>query len=291
MIGNCKLYDSETTLRKSHIYPKFAVDYLKATGSKYLRTFAKPDLRMQDGIKRHLLGERAEQEFSKREKWFAEQIFIPYMKDGKKSFDYDENLYYFISSFLWRVLAIQLEHPNVKDKPVMHVLQDAFLEWKLFLRDGIYPRNFDRFYLMFTDRVLSHNLDIDGVDYYTSRALDFTIVTNDSLEFVAVYGKFLRFIFWGILRGGNEEHLAELKVHPVKGRINVPQQTQDSSTLSFLIKRMELVAQMPQVSDQQHEKIVKTIENDHEDFWESDAGRSILNDYQNLDKTTDSKIG
>ena len=36
MKGKCALYDIETELKLSHIIPKFAFDYLKRTGGKYL---------------------------------------------------------------------------------------------------------------------------------------------------------------------------------------------------------------------------------------------------------------
>lgn len=65
MKGICELYRIETELRESHIYPKFVIDYTKKTGSKYLRKFDNPNKRQQDGIKLHLLSEKAEQEFSK----------------------------------------------------------------------------------------------------------------------------------------------------------------------------------------------------------------------------------
>jgi len=87
MIGKCALYDNETELKLSHIIPKFAFDYMKKTGGKYLRTYENPDVRVQDGPKEYLLGEQAEQEFSKRERWFANNIFFPYMKDNKQEFD------------------------------------------------------------------------------------------------------------------------------------------------------------------------------------------------------------
>lgn len=74
MKGICKLYHLETELQESHIFPKFVINYTKKTGSKYLRSFIEPDKRMQDGIKKHLLGQDAEQDFSKREKWFAEKF-------------------------------------------------------------------------------------------------------------------------------------------------------------------------------------------------------------------------
>ena len=63
---------------KSHIYPKFIWDFLKDKGGSRFRSVHAPTKVMQDGEKDYLLGNRAEQMFSLREKWFAEHIFMPF---------------------------------------------------------------------------------------------------------------------------------------------------------------------------------------------------------------------
>ena len=79
MTGECALYKTYGELRESHVYPKFVVKHTKKTGSKFFRKFQNPNKREQDGIKLHLLSHKAEREFGKREKWFAENIFVPYL--------------------------------------------------------------------------------------------------------------------------------------------------------------------------------------------------------------------
>lgn len=200
MKGICKLYEVEAELRESHVYPKFVVDYLKKTGSNYLRRVTEPNRRLQDAMKPRLLSNRAEQEFSKREKWFAEHVFLPYLEQNAKSLPYNENLYYFALSFLWRLLVVNLSHPAIIHQPFYPLLQEAELEWRLFLRDFIFPTVHPKVYLFFTDRIKSHNVPVQGLDHYVTRTLDSTIVFNEEGTFVAVYGKFLRFVFWGVLK-------------------------------------------------------------------------------------------
>lgn len=156
MKGNCKLYDIYTELRESHIYPKFVIDYFKVTGSKYLRRFVEPNKRMQDGIKKHLLSHDAERKFSLSEKWFSENIFKSYQENLSFSFEYDENLYYFSISFLWRVLLLNLDYDGIISAPFFDTICKAQTDWKLFLRDYQYPE-FDRIYIFLTDRVTFHN--------------------------------------------------------------------------------------------------------------------------------------
>jgi hypothetical protein len=282
MEGKCALYDIETQLRESHLYPKFVINYLKDSGSTYFRNYIVPNKRLQDGPKKYLLSEQAEQDFSLKEKWFAENIFRAYTDDDQKSFNYDENLYYFTASFLWRVLLFNINHPNIVSKPYINLLKEAAEEWKLFLIDSIYPSNFNRFYLFFSGRLKSHNLNVENVDYYLSRALDSTIVSTPDNKFIAVYGKFTRFIFWGVLKGGDESKLKDLKIDPIKGIMNIPQKFEEQTMGGFFKNRIEEIAALPKPSENQQEKIMEEILKDKEGFLKSDLGESITNDKFNL---------
>lgn len=284
MTGNCRLYDTTTELRESHIYPKFVIDYFKATGSNYLRRFAEPNKRLQDGIKKHLLSHEAEQKFSISEKWFAENMFKPYQKNTQTSFNYNENLYYFSVSFLWRVLLLNLDYSGISERPFYDIICEAEKDWKAFLRDYNYPK-FDRIYLFFTDKVQSHTMDIKGVDYYMTRALDGTIISNAENSFVAVYGKFLKFTFWGVLKGANDESkLSDLRIHPTNGVIKTPQNFGAEVMTGFFYNRIKEFEKMDLASEKQQTIILNEIKKDTEGFIKSEAGKAIYNDLHNLDK-------
>lgn len=283
MQGICKLFETVENLRESHIYPKFVIDYFKETGSKYLRKFVQPNKRLQDGPKLYLLSEKAEQRFSLREKWFSEKIFKPYSINGVRKFEYDENLFYFTISILWRTLLVNLDHPKISSQPFIQTLYAVSVEWKEFLRDFKYPTNYNRCYLLFTDRVKSHNIDASGADYYLTRALDATIVFNEDGSYLAVYMKFTRFIFWGVLEGGDDPKLGELKINPLKGKLTIPQNFQDPHITSFFLSRIKEVEKQPKANENQQERIFNEILKDKERFLKSDAGQSIINDYFNLD--------
>lgn len=284
MTGKCRLYDIVTELRESHIYPKFVIDYFKSTGSKYMRLYSEPNKRMQDGIKKYLLSQDAEQKFSLSEKWFAEQMFKPFQEKLQTSFEYNENLFYFSVSFLWRILLLNLEYSSVSNALFYDIISEAENDWKLFLRDYNYPK-YDRIYLFFTDKVSSHNLDARGVDYYMTRTLDGTIVTNNDNSFVAVYGKFLKFTFWGILKGEKEENkISELRINPIKGLIKSPQNLSSNAMIGFFFNRIKEFEKNNLVSEKQEEIILKEIEKDLNRFINSEASASIFNDIYNLDK-------
>jgi hypothetical protein len=225
MKGICRLFQIEEELRESHIYPKFAIDYFKNTGSRFIRTSNEPNKRKQDSFKFYMLSGKAEQNFGNREKWFSQKVFYPHQNNTLRTLQYDENLYYFSKSFLWRVLLMTLEHSSIdlRDKWFYKDLIETKEKWRNFLAYYEYPTGFDRIYMYLTDEITSHNLPFSGVDYYFTRMMDATIVSNESQDFLAVYGKFLKFIFWGILRGGNERELNSLRINPIGGMMNFPQ--------------------------------------------------------------------
>lgn len=103
----CRLCLQESVLQKSHIIPKFAIKYLKET-SIGIRQTDNPNQRVQDGAKTYLLCSHCEQRFSSSEKYFSEKIFIPFLKEKKSSYTYDDNLFYFMTSVSWRILYYQL---------------------------------------------------------------------------------------------------------------------------------------------------------------------------------------
>ena len=284
MKGICELYQIESELKESHIYPKFVIDYTKKTGSKYLRKFDNPNKRHQDGVKLHLLSEKAEQEFSKREKWFAENIFVPYLS-GKTELNYNENLYYFAISFLWRILVLNMKTEDLKEKWYYNILVNTEKEWRDFLTSSIFPRNYNNACLLFTDRVKENNTELKGVDFYLTRVMDGTIVDNEPQTCLLIYGKFNRFIFWSVLKEyGDEDNLGTLSIDPINGIFKVPQLLDYFPINSFLGNRIMEVSKMPLPSEEQQEKIEKEILKDPNAFWDSDIGKSLYNDNFNLNK-------
>ena len=279
MIGKCALYDIETELMQSHIIPKFAFDFLKKTGGKYLRAYEKPNQRIQDGPKKYLLSTKAELEFSKRERWFANNIFIPYMKLGVTKFEYKEDFAYFIISLLWRVLLVQLKHPNVIPDKRLDFLTDVESEWKNFLSKGVYPWLHNDLNVFLTDRISSHNTNGINNDLYFSRMIDATIITNEKGTKVAVYAKFLRFIFWSVVKGDPND-CKDTKINFIKGTLTTPQLVRDDFFGGFLRNRVEEIDNMPEPSEIQKIKIQEETFKKENDFWNTDAGKAMINDYE-----------
>lgn len=285
MKGVCALYDKETELMDSHIFPKFVIKHTKKTGSKYLRKFVEPNKREQDGLKLNLLSSEAEQEFSLREKWFAENIFVPYLS-GKHTLEYDENLYYFAISFLWRILVTEFKTDNnLKNKWYFGQIKEVEKEWKNFLSNGKLPKKHHNVNLLFTDRIISHTTDLTGVDLYFTRALDGTIVDNENQTFLIMYGKFNRFVFWSVIKSPDYvDELYDVEIHPRKGTFEIPQNLYFQPIMSFMMNRIKGLEKFPPPNQIQQNKIEKEIMKDPTKFWESDVGQSIYNDKFNLEQ-------
>lgn len=279
MEGICELYKEKCELRRSHIHPKFAVDYNKKTGSRFLRKWSNPNKRFQDVETYYLLSAKAEEEFSKREKWFSENIFKPYLQEKKRVLVYDENLLYFTISYLWRTLVVLLNNRELDNHWGLDIIKAAENEWRQFLSAYKYPKNYDRFYLQFTDRIIHHTLDSEYVDFYFTRVMDFTTVSNENQTFLGVYAKFNRFIFWGILKGGTEEQMIDTKINPISGKFLIPQQFDEQVVLSFYINRIKRMESFPKPSLNQIKKIEKEIIDNYEDFIETDVAKSMESDF------------
>ena len=153
-IGICALTGEKCELQESHIYPKFVFKYLKQTGGGRFRVANNPNQALQDGLKKHLLGSWAEQEFSKREKWFAENIFSPFVNGqlANTKLVYNENLYYFCISLLWRVL--QLTKDNIIGEKERRKCDEALEEWRSFLNGGGLPITYGNIYNAYNARII-----------------------------------------------------------------------------------------------------------------------------------------
>src|SRR5579871_192791 len=275
MNGTCRLFGTQESLRKSHIYPAFVIDYFKKTGSKFLRRPKEPNVRLQDGLKIYLLSDKAEQRFSTSEKWFSEKIFIPYLEQNARAFNYDENLFYFCISFLWRILVLNLDFtPESKGKWFSSKLLEVENEWRDFLANYKFPQNFNNIQLLFTDRVKNCSADAKGFDYYTSRALDGTIITNEKESYLAIYAKLLRFIFWIVIKTDMPYSNKDLLINPLKGELKIPQRIEDDYFGGFLINRANEFEKLQKPSENQQQKILQELLKNPEEFLNSDLGKS-----------------
>lgn len=226
--GICALTNKECELQLSHIFPKFVWRYQKANGSNYWRDNINPNKAMQDGPKEYLLGRTAEQEFSKRETWFANNIFYPFCKDQLKTVKvaYKEELYYFCISILWRILLTTKDYiadPKVKAKCII-----ALEEWRVYLNGGDIPSTYNHIYMMPINQELYNTLEPDfyipehiykEIYWYILRDTDREIYCEKPKN-RALFCKIPRFFFWAVIERDDPALNFGLRVLPNGGTID-----------------------------------------------------------------------
>jgi len=136
-MAKCALSQKEAELQMSHIYPKFAVRYLRETSNNgRLRNYKNVNITRQDGLKMPLLSRESEQRFSVAETWFANNVFHPVVKTELKKFSYDDHLYYFIVSLLWRALQVELKSRTYDNEVYSHIYWKTGSEFNVGLTFG-----------------------------------------------------------------------------------------------------------------------------------------------------------
>lgn len=113
----CILCSENEAIKNSHIIPKFVYKRLKKIGPvNYLRHTDNPDIVKQDGLTDEYLCKDCELKFSKWEHYFCNNLYDPYDpldKQGRKIFDYKEELGLFTASLHFRYMK-HLEDKNPK---------------------------------------------------------------------------------------------------------------------------------------------------------------------------------
>jgi hypothetical protein len=288
MKGTCALTFKETELRHSHIYPKFIIEWMKLTGSKYTRGYTAPNKRLQDGYKVYLLSEEAEQLFSKREKWFSENIFHNYLNNVFAELNYDENLFYFAISFLWRILILELRQSNIEEFKFYSLMKETEFQWRNFLYRGYYPKNFDRIHLILMDSPIDHTMPSGNVDFFLTRSLDGTTAFNERFNKCSIFAKFSKFIFWAFLTE-DETGMKGTKINPIKGIMKFPQKFDNGDVTSFFSHRIQLYDKMEYPSENQQEKIAQEILNNREHYSKSELLDSMEFDYYMKEKNKNNR--
>ena len=275
--GTCALTLEECDLKESHIYPKFIFDYLLQKGGKRFRCLGNPTKVLQDGVKRHLLGGNAEQEFSKREKWFAEKLFIPFCNGqmNNSKLIYHDELYYFCVSLLWRVLYWVKD--SIRGERLISKCNQAFEEWRIFLNGGNLPPNVNRISLMPITPLLFDSMpqktftkqQWNEIKWYIHRDIDsalFDLVPYNS----AFFCKIPFFFFWAEIERTETNLNYGLRILPNGGNIDFKHyHIGRGPILSYILIRIIMesgkiddVSKM--LSEEQHRKIIQhTLQNIH----------------------------
>lgn len=269
----CELHNEEATLCDSHIIPKFVFKWMKGTGPGRLRQIGKFNIPLQDGITRKMLCKDCEDKFSLKEKWFKENVFIPYLDDKTFIVKNNEQLKYFVVSVLWRINKLFNDDGN-KYKFKKN-LNEAENEWRNYLLNDDELNKYKNLHLILVDN--DYWID-EKSDMYFSRAVDVEIAESNTLCFI--YAKFSRFILIGEIAGFNEQSFentnldSELEFTSSNQMINV------SEILGFFKNRIDSIRDFNDLSEKQQEKNNEFYK-DKVDKLEGSDYKKILDKYNN----------
>jgi hypothetical protein len=285
MDGICTLCKQNRELKTSHIIPSFVFQWMRKTGSEKFRNITTPNKREQDGIKLKLLCGDCEGKFSKVETWFTRKFFHPILdrmltdndQQEAPNLDYDEHLYVFCLSVLWRILVYNLKRDNYpkEHKTILNQIED---EWRCFLNQSHFPRTFNSVHMWLLDKY-----DFEGkpekYDLYIMRATDGTIAHGTSELFI--FAKFARFQLFAPIKGFDEKNFTNTKINPISGEYLFPQTIEDERIGDFLVTRAMLIKEYSAVlSDNQLDVINKQALKEKDKLYNSDLFRSIRDDHE-----------
>lgn len=279
MLGKCRLCSEIKELRESHVFPKFIFKWIKSTGGRFLRSPENPNIRFQDGLKQYFLCETCEAKFSSAEKYFSENIFNPYLEDGRCDDKYSARLFYFLISISWRILWQYLESCKQNKFQFANLLIEAEEKWRMFLLHGNRPDPYNEVHLIFTDIVSGEEQPVENLNVYLTRAIDGTIVSNSTI--CALYSKFSRFISFASITPFDQSMWINTRVNIDGGFLKMPQTMNDGVLGEFILDRARFIGQSKgHLSDKQNKAIGEEIFKYPSKYIESDYGRAMLADQQ-----------
>ena len=184
-MGICDLCEQEKQLQNSHLIPQFIFNWIsKTSATGYLRRTINPNLRVQDGIKNKLLCRDCEQKFSKYEKYFADNIFYPYLNKTKTQFNYNKALQLFIISISWRILKHELYGLENHQPSMYHYAKETEIHWRNLLLNDKVDHEYEHHLFLF-DYILDGPKDLpDKFQFYMMRGTDGTIASSKNDDFL-----------------------------------------------------------------------------------------------------------
>lgn len=197
----CKLCSRVSNIEMSHLIPAFVVRYLKSTSvTGYIRNTKDPNLTQQEGEKFPLFCSDCEGIFSRLEKYFAEEVFIPYHKGNSRISEYDYRLGRFCASQAFRKIVYNdcISDKSRALKPnLMNKLAKARDFLQQYVLSGAKNQNEYSNHLIFTDLVETWGPGLpsppEKFNMYITRAIDTAIVSSGRGK-LFIYNKMCKII-------------------------------------------------------------------------------------------------
>jgi hypothetical protein len=283
-ISPCRLCDARKELQESHILPGFVFRWKKETSATgYMRFGQSPNLRVQDGVKLHLLCRDCEQRFNDWETQFANQIFHPMTQGKAERASYSSWLLQFCASVSWRVLVYFIDGKHLGHVPatLLPSVERAELTWREFLL-GNRPRPQPQQHIWplaggllesYTRSEMPTN-----INRYLFRTTDMSVASNDRDAFT--YAKLGPFIIVGFIAMARPKQWVGTRVNTHGGTIIGPRDyTMPKEFWEFITVKADRAATLQErISEKQTAKIAETYKANLERAAESDSMRVMHQD-------------
>lgn len=273
MLGRCKLCGQEGPLCLGHIFPHFAVKWLKRTSATgYLRDLSS-SRRLQESKREYILCRECEQRLGRDEKKFCELVFLPCHGRNQQSFQYGPWFRRFLAGLHWKVLVTR--DPAIHPESAERIYDEVEVELRQFLLEESATPGRAEFHAFFADVVQDATPPIPPkANWYLVRALDATPTFSESGT-VGCYVKLLRLITYAFLtpRDSKKEEWKGTKVFD-QGEIRSPQEIRSAGLGPFLTDRMKALEQgSSRLTPRQFESLLEQAKSNPNRFLLSESYR------------------
>jgi hypothetical protein len=288
----CRLCGETKELRESHILPGFVFRWMKATSATgYLRFGQQPNLRVQDGLKVHLLCGDCEQRFNQWETQFANRVFRPMTQGDAARASYGPWLLLFCASVSWRVLVYHMDTTQLRSvrAALLPSAERAELTWREFLLGNRpRPQGHEQHILPLPRGVIESYTYSDmptNINRYLFRTPDMTVASNDRDAFT--YAKLGPYIILGFIAMPRPKQWVGTRVNTHGGTLSPRNYVLPKPFDKFLFARADLAASLPeQISDRQTAKIAETYSGNIDRAAQSDSMRAMHQDVELFGRRT-----
>ena len=278
----CALCAQSSDLQASHIIPSFVFHWLRdSSATGHIRFSETPNMRVQDGWKPRMLCRDCEQRFAVWEKAFAENCFVPILKEDVQQIRYRPWMLKFATSVSWRVLCAFMAIDGLLGFPEHQVASanKALNEWGRFLLDERpHPGRHEQ-HMFLVDVIESASVPNmpANLGRYLARAIEVYVAhTNDS---VISYAKMGQFVLFGFIAMPNPRRWKGTKLNANKGIFGVQDIEIPPVIGDFMMDRARVTAtKYSKISGPQHDKIRKSFERDLDRAAKSGSFRAMHHD-------------
>jgi hypothetical protein len=269
-------------LRASHIIPRFVFEWLRTTSATgHIRLGEEPNVRAQDGWKPKLLCPTCEGTFSKWEKTFAEQIFVPLHTGTQARLPYGPWLLKFSVSISWRILTAFKLIGGLNGFPPQSVsaAENALKTWREFLLgQRAHPAQHEQHMMPVSmlestdDPALPPNFN-----RYMHRAVDMYVAYNGANTIT--YAKLGRIVLFGFISMSHPKRWQGTKVHVRTGTLGADTYHLPGSIFEFFIDQARKMEQsQSRISERQRAVIHDAYEQNIDRLADSEVFQAMQQD-------------